>query len=382
MRSERERRVKILLAAVLVLGAGAAGCGHSAAKDGDEKAGGEIGGVAEVTLTKVEQSDLTEMLTITGTISAPPNRDVRVSAAVAGKIAELNVAEGDRVTAGQLLARIDDRPYRDQLRQAEAAEAQAAAGAENARLNRTRDEDLFQRGIASRKETEDARTQEKVAEAAARQAEAAVSLAKLQLARTEIHAPLAGIVVKRFASVGEQVDGTGAQPIVEVADTSAVEFLGNVPAGYLGRLRRGEALEIASEALPRKARAGRIVALSPAVDPATNAGVIRVRLENRDGSLRLGMALAAQVAIAKHRGALSVPRQAIYRDESGEPRVFHVEGEKATAVAVKLGIETPERAELLEGARAGETVILTGGYGLGGTAKIRVKGAAKETRKP
>ena len=332
--------------------------------------------MAEVTLTHVERTSISQPLNLTGTVAAVPNRDVRVSALVAGRVADMPVAEGDRVAEGGLLAKLDDRPFRDQLEQAEATVTQATASLENARLSLARNGSLFNRGIAARKDLEDARLQTSVGEAALRQSEAALSLARRQLARTEIRSPIAGTVVRRFVSVGEQVDGTAAQPIVEVADRSEVELLASIPAPYLSKLRAGEELSITSEVSPGRPLTGRVIAISPAVDPATNIGLARIRILNREGLLRLGMFLSAQVPIETHAGALVVPPQAIYRDAQGRPRVFHIEGEAATAVPVRLGIETPERVEITSGVTASETVILTGGYGLGEKSKVRVKTAA------
>src|SRR5208282_2259322 len=135
---------------------------------------------------------------LTGTAAALPNQDVRVSALVSGRIAGLTVAEGDTVKVGQILAKLDDRSYRDQLKQAEAAVQQAKANLDNANLSRARNEDLFQRGIVARKDLEDARTQESVANATLQQAEASVELARLQVARSEIASPINGVVAKRF----------------------------------------------------------------------------------------------------------------------------------------------------------------------------------------
>ncbi len=333
--------------------------------------------MAEVTLVRVTRADIHQLLALTGTIAAPPNQDVRVSSLVAGRIAEMKVAEGDRVTAGQRLAKIDDRSYRDQLQQAEAAAAQARANLENARLARARNENLFSRGIAARKELEDSRTQESIAEAALRQAEAALAIARLQVSRTEVRSPLTGTVVKRFASLGEQVDGTAAQPILEVANLAQAELLGNVPAIYLGKIRVGQTLPISSDAFPGTAFTGRVVAVSQAVDPATNVGLIRIRMTNAGGLLRLGMFLSIQVPIETHAKALGVPPQAVYRDAEGQPHVYRVEGSNATAVPVQVGLETPERVELLSGIKEGDTVVFTGGYGLGQKAKVIVKGQAQ-----
>jgi RND family efflux transporter MFP subunit len=339
----------------------------------DEGAGKPSDAVTEVTVTRVERADIGSSLSVSGTVAALPNQDVRVSSLVPGRVARMMVAEGDGVRSGQILAKIDDRPLQDQAQQAEATVEQARANVENARLNRDRNENLFQRGIAARKELEDARTLVSVNEATLRQAEAALALARLQLSRTEVHAPLDGVVVKRLVSVGEQVDGTASQPIFEVANVSEVELFGNVPAVYLQKIRVGQTLRIATDAFPGKELAARVVAISPAVDPSTNVGLVRIRIANSSGLLRLGMYLAAQLPLEMHAQALVVPPQAIYRNQEGKALVYRVQGENAEAVPVKIGLETQVRTELLEGVQAGDTVILTNGYGLGEHSKVKVK---------
>ncbi len=347
-------------------------CSRKAASDEDASPD-KLETVAEVTLTHVTRADISSMLTVTGTVAALPNQDVKVSSLVAGRIARLNVTEGDHVRQSQVLAAIEDRPYQDQFRQAQAAVEQARANLENAKLNRDRNETLFQRGIAARKDLEDARTQVSVNEAALSQAEAQLSLAKLQISRTHVLSPISGIVVKRFVSDGEQVDGTAGQPIFEVANLAPAELYANVPADYLGRIHLAQTLAISTDAFPGRSFSGRVVAISPAVDSSTNVGLVRIRIDNRDGLLRLGMFLSASIPLETHSNALVVPPQAIYRDEQGQPHIFSIEGDNATAVPVKLGIENADKVELLSGGKEGETVILAGGYGLGDKAKIKVQ---------
>jgi membrane fusion protein (multidrug efflux system) len=348
------------------------GCAHKAADDDDSAP--DANAKAEVTLTRVTRAAISETLTLNGTASPLPNDDVRVSAQVPGRLAELNVAEGDRVRSGEVLAKLDDRSYRSQLQQAEAGEQQAKANVDNAGLARARDEDLFQRGIVARKELEDARTQESVAAAALKQAEAGLEIAKLQVARCMIVAPLNGAVAKRFVSVGEQVDGTAAQPIVEIANLQDAEFLGNAPAIYLPKLHVGESVNVTAESVPGEKFPGRIEAISPAVDPATGVGLVRIRVPNPNGMLRMGIFLSAEIPVDTHANALTVPVEAIYRDQSGQPRVYVVEQDSATAVPVSLGIETKDRVELADNSvKEGQTIILTGGYGLPDQAKIQVR---------
>jgi RND family efflux transporter MFP subunit len=339
----------------------------------DESAGQSVAVVAEVTVTRVARADIRSTLAVSGTLAALPNQDVKVSSLVPGRVTRMEVGEGDSVKSGDLLAKIDDRSFLDQIQQAEAGVTQAKASLENARLNRERNENLFGRGIAARRDLEDARTQANVAEAAVRQAEATLALARLQLARTEVRAPLDGVVVKRFVSVGEQVDGTAAQPILEVAALGELELFGNVPALYLPHIHAGDQLTARSEAFPDRDFAGRVVAVSPAVDAATNVGTVRIRLSNPRQSLKLGMFLTAQAPIETHPQALVVPPQAVYRDEKNQALVYRVTGNSAEAAPVKLGLETADRVELLSGAEQGDTIILTGGYGLGERAKVRVK---------
>jgi membrane fusion protein, multidrug efflux system len=358
-------------AAFFCLSACWSACSRKSASD-DEALDDQVAAVADVTLTHVQRAEIQSLLTVTGTIAALPNQDVKVSALVAGRIARLAVAEGDRVCQGQVLAQIEDRPYQDQLQQAQAAVEQAKANLENAKLNSDRNETLFKRGIAAGKDVEDARTQVSVSQAALSQAEAQASLAALQISRAEVHSPISGVVVKRFVSDGEQVDGTAAQPIFEVANLREAELYGNVSADYLGRIHVGQTLTISSDAFPGQNFAGLVVAISPAVDSSTNVGLVRIRIKNRDDLLRLGMFLSAEIPLETHANALVVPPQAIYRDEQGQPRVFRVEGQEATAVQVKLGIETRYRVELLSGFKDGDTVILTGGYGLGEHARVKV----------
>ena len=350
-----------------------AACSNKPRAESDGGADNPADAVTEVTVTRVERADMTTTLSVTGTVAALPNQDVRVSSLVPGRVARMMVAEGDRVRAGQILAKIDDRPLQDQAQQAQAAVEQARASLENARLNRDRNESLFQRGIAARKDLEDARTLSSVNEAASRQVEAALSLARLQLARTEVSSPLDGVVVKRLVSVGEQVDGTAAQPLFEVASVNEVELFGNVPAIYLQKIRVGQTLHIATDAFPGNELAARVAAISPVVDPSTNVGLVRIRIANRSGLLRLGMYLAAQLPLETHPQALVVPPQAVYRNQEGMPLVYRVLGENAEAVHVKIGLETQERTELLEGVQAGDMVILTNGYGLGEHSKVKVK---------
>src|SRR5260370_1699831 len=203
----------LLIAGVLLLGL-TVGCSHHSSSDADDASKDPTAAVATVTVAKATRSDITRILAVTGTIAALPNEDAKVSSPVPGRIAKILVAEGDHVSAGQVLAQIDPQTLRDQVRQAEGAVEQAKANLQNAIANRDRNDNLFHLGITAGKEVEDARTQVSVNQGALNQAEAALSIAHQQLRRAEIRSSFDATMVKRFANVGEQVDGTAAQSII------------------------------------------------------------------------------------------------------------------------------------------------------------------------
>ena len=374
LRIARSLAVRLLLIAMLIFSSAAilSGCSKGASDDAGS-ADKESQVVAQVTVTKVTRADIQQNATLSGNVVAPPNDDVKLSSLVAGRIVSLNVAEGDRVHKGELLATIDSRTYDDQLRQTQAALSQAEATLQYAQQDLKRNQTLFQRGIVAGKELQDSQLQVKVAESAQHQAETNEETAQLQVSRTKITSPLNGVVAKRFVSGGEQVDGTGSQPIIEVADINEVELSGNLPAPYLAKIHLNEAIPVTSDSVPGKTFKGRIIAISPAVDPATNVGSVRIRIANPGNILKLGIFLEAQVPVETHPNALTVPPQSIYHDESGQTQVYIVEGDTAKAAPVKLGIQTGNHVEILEGVKAGDTIILTGGYGLGDTAKVKIQ---------
>ena len=365
-RSVDPLRARWRLLAVALVAVGASACGHAPA---DEAIASEPVPTIAAEVATVTRRDLTERLLVRGAVVALPNQDVKVAALVAGRVERVSVAEGDTVRAGQVVAVVDPRPLEDQKRQAAATLAQARAALDNATSNLGRTERLLARGIAAGKELEDARAQQATSAAAVEQAEAGLATAERQLARTQVASPIAGAVVKRLVSVGEQVDGTAAQPIVEIANVDRVEVAASVPAGHLGAVRAGQAAIVTSESAAGRTFTGQVVAIAPAVDPATNAAIARVRLANPDHALRVGAYAEVHLALREKRAALTVPAGALQRGEAGT-FVYVVSGEQATRTAVQVGIETPDGIELLSGVEEGQQVLASAVHGLGERARL------------
>ena len=295
-----------------------------------------------MTIAKVERATIADSLIVSGNLAALPNRDAKVAALVPGRVASVLVSEGDRVKDGQALAKLDGTLLLEQERQEEAAVAQARASVENATLAESREEGLLGKGVSSRKEVEDARTQLAVNSALLKQRKRDWLRRGLNWRVSLVRAPFAGTVVKRFASVGEQVDGTSAQPIVEVAQIETLER-GNVPASRLAEIRNNETFSFETSNSPGTQFKARVASILPAVDPATNNGTVRIRIENGRQLLKLGQFLSIDLPLKQSGPRLVVPRQAVYPDESGEPHVYKVSGDEAMSVPVELGLQTKIR---------------------------------------
>jgi RND family efflux transporter MFP subunit len=293
---------------------------------------------------------------------------VKVSALVAGRVNAVSVAEGDTVRQSQVIAELDRQPLADQRRQSAAAVDQARAQLENARLNLQRNQQMFERGIAAGKEVDDARAQLAAAEAALEQAQATLSTATRNVDRAVVRSPIAGQVVKRMVSVGEQVDGTSAQPIAQVANTDRVELAANVPSEQLSRVKVGQAATVSSAASAERAFTGSVLAISPAVDAATNAGLVRIRITNPDRALKIGMFAEAHVTLDRH-DAIVVPPAALVRT-ADTAFVYVLNGDVAQRTEVKTGLEKPDALEILSGVREGQTILTSSVYGLGEKARL------------
>jgi membrane fusion protein (multidrug efflux system) len=356
----------LLVAAALAVGCTFAACGKKSSDE--EPAAAEVPTIV-ADVAKVTRGTLTDELVVRGAIAAAPNDDVKVSALVAGRVEAVTVAEGDAVRQGQAIAELDRRPFDDQRRQAAAALEQARAQLENARLNLQRNQQLFERGISAGKEVEDARTQMAAAQAAVEQATALLNTADRNVERVHVRSPIAGRVVKRMVSVGEQVDGTAAQPIVEVANLERAELAANLQSEYLSRVKVGQSVSVRTDAFPGRTFAGAILAIAPAVDPATNAALVRIRVTNGGGLLKVGLFAEARVRLGEHADALVVPPSALVRDQRGTA-VYVVSGDLAERTAVTVGIEHADAIEIVSGLKEGQTVLTSSVYGLGEKAKL------------
>jgi RND family efflux transporter MFP subunit len=143
-----------------------------------------------------------------------------------------------------------------------------------------------------------------------------------------------------------------------------------VPAEQLAHIAVGDRVTIATDAYPERSFEGRIVAVAPAVDPATNTTLVRMRVENPEHLLKVGMFAEARVRLAEHTDALLVPAAALSRDEESGAAVYVVDGDTATRTPIKTGLEEDGNVEVLSGVEESQSILTTGVHGLGDSVKI------------
>ena len=364
------RLSRILLAAAL-----SASC-HKAAEE-------EAPAPLAVQVVRAARGEVAEVVDVAGELSAPPGLDVKLGPLVAGRLSQVLVGEGDRVREGQVLARLDGTPLRDQLQQAEAQLAQARAQQLNARQRLDRAGKALQAGVAAAQEVEDDRLALAQADSAVRSAGALVSTARNQLGRSELRAPFAGVVAHVFAAPGEALDAS--KPVVEVARTNTVELRAPLAPRLAALLKSGQLAQLRLDALPGRSFPARVLAVAPTVDAATGAALVRLRADNPDGALRIGTFAHAQVQVEVRRGVIRVPAPALLGDESGAA-VEVVDSGKAKRVPVKVGARDGQWVEVAQGLDEGAQVIVQGNYALPDGTPVKAapgaEGAASETAIP
>jgi RND family efflux transporter MFP subunit len=338
----------------LVLGLALA-CKREAAEPGDD----DKPAAAAVTCQPAAAATIEDTVEVTGVIAPPPKLDAIVSSPIAGRVGQVNIEEGDRVAAGALLAVIEDPALPAGTIEARAGVAVAQAGKASAELELARQQRLVDAGIGARKDLDDARAKAAATAAELDAANARSGLATSQLARRELRAPRAGIVLHLWKRVGEGVDGTTATPVAEIADLSILEVHAQVPIGAMARL---------ADRLPATVRviglaaafAASVARVAPAVDPSTLLGGVRLAIDPKAEGLagvKVGSAATARIVIGTRPGVM-VPASALRRSMVGDDEVVVCDGNVARIARVAIGQRGERGVEIAGGLKAGEPIVV------------------------
>ena len=341
---------------VLVLAAGAGGrwwqqsqakamTGGQAAKPSADPASAVPLEFRSNEVVHAQRASLPDMIEFSGPLVAPNTAVLR--AKTAGTLLSLEVAEGARVKAGQLLGRIDMAELGSRMAERSAQLESARALLLQAQRSHASNERLAAQEFISASALDNSRAQLETARAALAAAQAMLATTSVGLRDATLLAPIAGIVAKRHALAGEKV--SAEQPLLTIVDLARLELAGNVGTHEVSRLAPGMAVSVQLEGLAQPI-AGRLARIAPAAEPGTRAIGVSVSLANEQQRLRAGQYALARLQLPDEKQRLLLPLAAV-GSSAGQSHVWLIAQGRLLRRAVTLGRrdEAGGRVEVLDG---------------------------------
>ncbi len=286
-----------------------------------------------------------------------PKDTATLAAQVEGGVETTRVDFGDRVSAGQELASIDTGSYQALLDQAAGNLAKARANLANARQNFDRVVELKKTGIASAADFDQAKVQVDQWQAELVSAEGVQTVAQLNFDRSKVKAPFDGAISQRWVTRGDFVK-VGA-PAFEMVNDSVLKFIFQVPERFGSMVKKGLPVSFGVDNYRGETFTGSVYLISPSVTTASRSFNVGALVTNT--GFRLKASTFARGTLVVER---SVPTPVVPLDSvvsfAGITKVFVIENDIARSRAVRVGRIRDGLQEIVEGLRAGETVVVSG----------------------
>ena len=336
---------------------------------------------------------------------AVTNMKINMKAEVAGVIKSLNVEESKHVRKGELLVELDDEKYRLDLEQEEATRlkvlsellvekrfaepGETRSGPDREKIQKAKDDyeearRRFRSGLTSRAEFEKANTEyelsliesgEKKEEirAAAKgltQAEIRVKAAQMNLEKTKIKAPFSGLIHDIKVSPQEHV--TSGRELFTLVNIDRIRVHAKVLESEIGKMKVGREVDLKFSAYPGKIFKGEVKAISPVINPQDKTCNVIIDVANPEKEIKPGMHVEVEIAAEIHKNKLLIPQDAVLV-RSGRKLAFVVEEGLAKWRYIDVGLENEDYAEVLDGVKEGESVIIEGHFTLAHDARVRIQ---------
>jgi len=310
-------------------------------------------------------------------------RKAAVASKGTGRLVYLGVVEGDRVRAGQVIARIEDADVRAQLAQAQANVQLSRAELHDAERSLARERLLGDSGFSSQASLDAAEARHQRVKAGIAAAEAAVDAAQVALENTVIRAPFDGTVLTKNADVGEVVAPLAASAfsksaVVTVADLRSLQVEADVAESNLEAVSPGQPCEIVLDAYPDVRYPGVVAKIVPTADRAK--ATVQVKVAFRSYDARVLPEMSAKVHFLPRPSRVAVDTQPVLvvpgtavTERNGRAVVFVVERGRAVEVPVVAGRQVGSSVAIREGLRPGVQVVDSVSARLRGGAKVTVQ---------
>jgi multidrug efflux system membrane fusion protein len=378
---------RLFMIGLLVIVLAGAGLGTYFVTDGRAREGKNGKGKGQpavpVAVALVQQQTIPVRLHAIGNVEAYST--VAVRARVGGQILEVNFREGQPVKKGEVLFRIDPRPFEAALRQAEANALRDRAARDQARSQEKRYQELLDKNFISKEAYAQIRTNAATAEATAKASEAALENARLALEYCTIRSPLEGYVGRVLLQAGNLVraDDTG-NPLVVINQVRPIYVNFGIPEQHLPEVRKhmGAApltVDVVALDPQQPAPRGTLIFVDNAVDPSTGTIRLRAQFDNADAALWPGQFVNVSLRLYEQPDALIVPATAVQTGPEGQ--YVYVVGDDMLADVRRVIVARTdgERAIIAKGLAKGERVVTRGQLRLGPKTRVQIgKPAAVE----
>ena len=293
---------------------------------------------------------------------------ITIGTKILGQIVEEPIEEGQRVKVGDLLARIDDRDYRAQLRQAYADRDTSAANLVLKRARAERLRSLYKVGVESKDSLDDAENQFAVAEADLKKSEGEIDFAKFNVSQTVIRSPINGVVLQKYREIGDTINfggeiqaGGGATDIAQLADLTDMRCEVDINESDIAKVKMGTPATVIPDAYPNNTFPAQIVKIYPEAD--RQKGTVKVEAHILQPDLKIiKPEMSAKVtfqsitATSAAASMVLVPKKAILTEGSATS-VWVVRGDTIHQVPIVTGREFQDGIEVKHGLSGGEMVV-------------------------
>lgn len=312
----------------------------SAATAGGGKGGKKKNGPVTVNIMIVKDTALSNQIDITGTIDA--NERVNLISQTAGNITGIYFTEGTRVQKGQLLVKVYNQDLQASLQQIQAQMVLA-------RDIQNRNKILLQKEAVSKEEYETSLS-------SLNSLKAQADVIRAQITRTEIRAPFSGIIGLRNVSPGGYLSPSTSIATLVNIDPAKLTF--SVPERYLPIIGKGSKVVFSVESA-RKNFSATVYAIEPALDANSRTITVRAKAPNPDNQLTAGAFAKIKLTLDQIPSTIMVPTQAVIPDLKSS-KVWIYKNGIATSRDVKTDIRTDTKIQVIEGLKAGDSVVVSG----------------------
>lgn len=356
-----------------------------------------------VKVTEAQRGDL--IITLKSPGEAITDRNIIMKAEVSGMIKALNVEESKHVKKGDLLVDLDDEEHRLVLERQEAerlrvlseylvekrfaGQGELSPTVDAEKVQKARDEyeiarKLYRAGQVSRVEYEEATKEYEMvliesgemkdeilaATKTLTQREIGVREAQLNLEKTKIRAPFSGIVFDIQVSPQEHV--SAGRELFTLVNIDKIQVQARVLESEIGKMQVGREVDLTFSAYPGKMFKGKVKAISPVVNPEDRTCKVTIEVANPEEEIKPGMHTDVEIAAEIYTDRLLVPQDAVLV-RTGRKLVFVVEEGIAKWRYIEVGLENEDYAEVLDGVKEGEVVIIEGHFTLAHDARVRIE---------